>query len=352
MRTGGALREQVYYVLLVSALIVKVKVGFIGCGGIAKLHADILSKFEDVELRAFSDVEKNRAEAFATRYGGRAYGDYREMLEKEGLDACFICIPPYAHVDQEILCAERGIHIFVEKPVALTLEKAVEVLNAVRRAGIITQVGYVRRFAESYAKARSILLERGGRVGLFEAWWIGGVAGGPDHWWRRRELSGGQLVEQTTHLVDLARWMTDDEVAEVSAFFEEELLKDLPNFNIESASAVIMRYRSGAVASITSTCAAQPKGMSVGFRVTARNLQVMSGSSWWSVIVVEGEKSEALEVSADPYTVQDRHFIDCVKAGRESEVPYLEGVKALEITLAAVKSAKTGQPVRLPMAVY
>lgn len=346
------LQEQAYYVPSFFALIVKVKIGFIGCGGIARLHADILSKFEDVDFRAFSDIDKNKAEAFAARYGGRAYGDYREMLEKEELDACFICIPPYAHVDQEILCAERGIHIFVEKPVALTLEKAVEILNTVRRAGVITQVGYVRRFAESYVKARSILLERGGRVGLFEAWWIGGVAGGPDHWWRRRELSGGQLVEQTTHLVDLARWMVNNEVAKVSAFFEEELLRDLPNFNIESASAVIMQFKSGAVASITSTCAAQPKGMSVGFRATARNLQVMSGLGWWSVVVVEGEKSEVLEVSTDPYTVQDRHFIDCVKAGRESEVPYIEGVKALEITLAAVESARTGQPVRLPMTVY
>lgn len=330
----------------------KVKVGFIGCGGIAKLHADVLSSFEDVELRAFSDIDKSRAEAFTARYGGKAYRDYQEMLEKESLDACFICIPPYAHTDQESLCAERGVHIFVEKPVALTLEKAVEVLKAVKRASIITQVGYVRRFAESYMKARHILLEKGGPIGLFEAWWIGGVAGGPDHWWRRRELSGGQLVEQATHLVDLARWMVGDEIAEVSAFFEEELLKDLPNFNIESASTVIMRYKSGAVGSINSTCAAQPKGMSVGFRVTARNLQIMSGSGWWSVVVVEGEESNVYDVSTEPYAVQDRHFIDCVKAGRESEAPYLEGVKTLEVTLAAVKSAKTNQPVRLPMVVY
>lgn len=329
---------------------VKVRVGFIGCGGIAQVHADRLAKMEGVELAAFSDVAASRAAAFAERYGGNAYSDYREMLEKERLDACFICIPPFAHTDQELLCAERGVHIFVEKPVALTMEKAVEVLKAVKRAGIITQVGYMRRFVDSYRRARQIVLERGGGIGLFEAWWLGGVAGGPEHWWRRRELSGGQLVEQSTHLVDQARWMVNSEAEAVAAFFETELLKDLPNFNIESASTVIVKFRSGAIASITSTCAAQPAGMDVNFRLIARNVELVG--SGWSVALVEGEKREVLQATVDPYFEEDKHFIECVRAGCDSEVPYIEGVKALEITLAAVKSAEEGRVVRLPLTPY
>mgnify|MGYP000095781339 CR=1 FL=1 len=328
----------------------KVKVGFIGCGGIAQVHAERLAKMEDVELVAFSDVIVSRSKAFAEKYGGRAYSDYREMLEKEKLDACFISVPPYAHTDQELLCAERGVHFFVEKPVALTMEKAVEVLKAVKRAGLITQVGYMRRFVDSYRKARQVVLERGGGVSLFEAWWIGGVAGGPEHWWRRKELSGGQLVEQSTHLVDQSRWMVNSDADAVAAFFETEILKDLPNFNIESASTVIVKFKSGAIASITSTCAAQPAGMDVNFRLIARNVELVG--SGWGVAVIEGEKKELLQAAVDPYFEEDRHFIECVKSGRDSEVPYIEGVKALEITLAAVKSAEEGRVVKLPLASY
>ena len=328
----------------------KVKVGFIGCGGIAQVHADRLAKMEGVELAAFSDVAAERAKAFAEKYGGRAYADYREMLEREKLDACFICIPPYAHTDQELLCAELGVHFFVEKPVALTMEKAVEVLKAVRRAGIITQVGYMRRFIDSYRRARQLVLERGGGVALFEAWWIGGVAGGPEHWWRRKELSGGQLVEQSTHLVDQARWMVNSEAEAVAAFFETRLLRDLPNFNIESASAVIVKFELGAIASITSTCAAQPAGMDVNFRLIARNVELVGSGR--NVVVVEGDRREVLQAAVDAYFEEDRHFIESVKAGRDTEVPYIEGVKALEITLAAVKSAEEGRVVRLPLASY
>lgn len=328
----------------------KVKVGFIGCGGIAQYHAERLVKMSDAELVAFSDVAVERARSLASKYGGRAYSDYREMLEKEKLDACFICIPPYAHTDQELLCAEHGVHVFVEKPVALTMDKAVEVLKAVEKAGIITQVGYVRRFLDSYDSSRSLLLAEGGRVGLFEAWWIGGVAGGPDHWWRRRELSGGQLVEQSTHLVDQARWMVNSEVEEVFAYFETELLNDLPSFNIESASTVVMRFKTGAIGCITSTCAAQPAGMDVNFRLIAKNMELVGAG--WNVIVVKGEEKKVFEARVDPFEVEDRHFIDCVKSGCETKVPYLEGVKALEITLAAVKAATEGRSVRLPLTNY
>ncbi len=329
----------------------KVRVGFIGCGGIARAHAERLVKIGDVEFVAFCDIIVERAKAFAQRYGGKAYDDYREMIEKEDLDACFICIPPFSHTDQEILCAERGIHLFVEKPVALTLEKACEILRAVERAGIITQVGYVLRFIDSIRRAREVVHERGGRIALFDAWRYGGIPGGPEHWWRRKELSGGQLVEQSTHQVDLARWFVNDDVELVFASFETNLLNDLPNFDVESASVVNMRFKSKAIAVVTSTCAAQPAGRTSGFRVISRNVEVISINNR-ECRIIEGEKVTTLQASVDPYLEEDKHFIECVKSGKETEVPYIEGVKTLEVTLAAVMSAERGEAMRLPLMEY
>ncbi|MCD6357498.1 MAG: Gfo/Idh/MocA family oxidoreductase [Thermoproteales archaeon] len=328
----------------------EVRVGFIGCGGIAKAHAERLARIEGVRLAAFCDVKFSRAEEFARRYGGAAYRDHREMLGREELDACYICIPPYAHTDQELLCAERGVHFFVEKPVALTLEKALEVLKAVRKAGVITQVGYVLRFVDSLRRARELVQAEGGRIGLFEAWRYGIVVGGPEHWWRRRELSGGQLVEQSTHQVDLARWVVGSDVREVYAAFEEKLLEDLPRFNIESASIVCMRFKSGAIGVVTSTCAAQPAGCDAGFRLIARHIQLVCRGRRCTII--RGDEVETLEASVDPYMEEDRHFIECVKRGRDTEVPYVEGVKTLEVTLAAVKSARERRVIKLPLTSY
>ncbi len=325
----------------------EVKVGIIGCGGIARHHLSKLSKIPEVKLVAYADVVLERAKECAKIYGGNAYQDYHTMLDKEQIDACFICIPPFAHTDQEIICAEKDIHFFVEKPVALTLKKAKEILKAVERYKIITQVGYVMRFVDAFIKAREVLHSRGGELGLFEAWRYGGVVGDVTHWWRHRELSGGQLVEQSTHQVDLARWYMGD-VEEVFARFQTTLLNDLPGFSIESASIVTLKFKNNAIGVITSTCASQKKGRTSGFRIIARKLQIESLPSR-SCRIIEGDNIQEIRNVRDPFLEEDKHFIQCVIKGEETNVPYIEGVKTLEVTLAAVKSAETGRNIRLPL---
>lgn len=93
-----------------------VRVAFIGSGGIARLHMDILSRMEDVQLACFCDVDGQKAWAAAVEYGGKAYTDYQEMLEKEDLQAVYICLPPFAHSTQELDAAEKGIALFIESP--------------------------------------------------------------------------------------------------------------------------------------------------------------------------------------------------------------------------------------------
>lgn len=139
-----------------------VRAGFTGCGGIARARAERLAEIEDVKTVALCDLNLRRAEELARKCGGSPYSDHHQMLEKEELDACYTCLPPYAHTDREILCAERGTHIFVEKPVALTLEKAIEVLRAVRRSWVIAQAGYVLMFVDSLRRARELVLAEGG----------------------------------------------------------------------------------------------------------------------------------------------------------------------------------------------
>jgi predicted dehydrogenase len=321
------------------------KIGIIGCGGIASAHLKALQQIPDVKLSAFSDIVVERARSFAEAVGGGAiYKDYHGMLENERLDACYICIPPFAHTDQELLCVEKGIPFFVEKPVALTLEKAKEIDAAVEKAGLITQVGYVLRFNDAMVRALEILRREGGQIALYQAIRLGGIPGTP--WWRRMELSGGQLVEQSTHMVDQARWIIDSEASEVYAKFDYSLLKDVPDFNIEDVSIVSIAFENGALACITSSCAAKKGSMEAW--IIAKNLQIESDGSSVRVIRVGGEVIE-MKPEKTALVEEDKHFIECVKRGTKTLVPYREGLKTLEVTLAAVKSAKEGKPIRLPL---
>jgi len=323
----------------------EVKIGFIGCGGMAQEHMKALASLPDVRFRAFCDVVFDKAVRSSQTYGGTAYQSHSEMLNREVLDAVYIAVPPFAHIDQELLCVEREIPFFVEKPVALTLEKAKEVCEAVERKTLITQVGYVLRFNDAIASMRSLFRKEAGQTVFFEALRYGGIAGGPEHWWRCRELSGGQLVEQSTHQVDLARWFVDDEAETVYAQFDYGLLKNEPRFDIEDFSTVIAKFRGGSIATITSSCAA--KKHFGGFVAISKKVQLEAVGRRY-IAYVNGESSE-FKSTVNPVLEEDKHFIECASKGIETAIPYIEGLKTLEITLAAVKSAETGKVIRLPM---
>jgi predicted dehydrogenase len=121
------------------------KVGFIGVGGIARRHLENARKREDIAMVAFCDVVPERARKCAEEFNGNAYENFVELYDKEKPDAVIICTPPFAHGDIEEEAARRGIHFFVEKPVAVNMETANRIARIVEETGIITQVGYMYR---------------------------------------------------------------------------------------------------------------------------------------------------------------------------------------------------------------
>src|SRR5260370_2648609 len=131
-----------------------VTLGFVGTGGIARHHLAQLSKLEGVRIGAVWDVVEARAREAAGKFGGAVYSDYSQMLEGEKLDGVYVCVPPAAHRSREdgtpppeILAAERGVHLFVEKPVCLDLEEGIRIRDAIERAGVLSSVGYGARYS-------------------------------------------------------------------------------------------------------------------------------------------------------------------------------------------------------------
>jgi len=229
----------------------KVKIGFVGCGGIAGAHMARLSKIRGVELVAFCDTVKEKAAAAAGSYGGQFFTDFRLMLEKFSLDACFICVPPFAHGEMELLCVEKGIPFFVEKPVALDLETASKIDRAVEKRKLTTGVGYVLRAYDTVERGRAILSRE--RIGLVRGKYFGCVPGAGRGWYSQKSLSGGQLVEQATHTVDMMRYLAGD-ISEVFGYSFEGINRKLyEKYDVEDASTTVMRFASGVIGNLSCT---------------------------------------------------------------------------------------------------
>ena len=318
----------------------KVRVGFIGAGGIAGNHLGNLRNFDDVEFAAMCDVAKERAEGRANDFGGNPYTDFQEMLEKEELDAVYLCLPPFAHGEPELAALERGIPIFIEKPIDADIASAIAVRDKVAETGVLTSVGYNWRYSDAIQKARERLTDFKvlGALGA----WMGGMPGTP--WWRVKELSGGQHIEQTTHVFDVCRFLLRGEAVSVHAVAAKGGMTEVPNYDIEDISFVNIAFDNGTIANIQSACCLSGWGR-VKIEVFGKHLaaDITQGQA----TIVSGGNREEIKSSVNPYQQEDRIFIDAVKSGDGSKIlaPYAEAFQTQKLMVAATRSMESGKAV-------
>lgn len=318
-----------------------VKLGFIGTGGIAGAHLNTLKTFDDVEFVAMCDVSEDRAKSRANEFGGKAYTDFRKMFDEVDMDAVYICTPPFAHGEQERIACEKGIHMFIEKPIAITAEQAIIINDYVQRSGVITSVGYHWRYQSNAQTALSVLRKEKKILGAL-GYWMGGMPGTP--WWRVRAESGGQHTEQTTHIFDLCRYMVGSDAQTVHGIAASGTMTDVPNYDVDDISMVNILFKNGAIANITSCCVMNNWGR-VHLEVFSRGLVVTIGGPGPLV----NRNGQAEEVPQVPGMDRDRVFIDAVKTGDRSKIlsPYEDALETLKITAAASKSFITGKAIDL-----
>ena len=319
----------------------KVKLGFIGTGGMASAHMRNLNdNFEDVEFTAMCDISEARAKDCAQEFGGNAYTDFRVMYDKEELDAVYICTPPFAHGEQERIACERGIAMFIEKPIHSELEPAVVINDYIEQTGVITSVGYHWRYGGNAQNAKAMLDAEPQILGAL-GYWIGGLPGTP--WWRVRAQSGGQHVEQTTHIFDLARFLIGSDGKTVHGVAASGSMTDIPNYDVDDISMVNIEFQNGTVANIVSSCAMAGYGR-VQLEVFCRGLVVTVGGP-----NDFNRKGETEPLSSAGGQDRDRVFIDAVKSGDGSEIlsSYSDALQTLRIMLAASTSFRTGKAVDL-----
>ena len=320
-----------------------VRIGFIGCGGIANRHMTELVKHPDAQMVAFSDLDADRARAAAKTYGGKAYKSYKTMLAKSELDAVFVCVPPFANTDQVAAAAGLGLAVFTEKPIGLSMKKVARNAEIIESKGVVSAVGYQQRYMDSTQMAKKLL--GGKKIAVGSGYWVGGTPG--VWWWRQMRTSGGQVVEQTTHIFDLARYL----VGEIEAVFASGATgsvtqDEMPNYDVHDASVVQLRYANGAVGNITSSCILK-QGVGVQFRAYARDFVAIVGGG--ELRVTQPGKEELFKDMSNPTATLHNAFL-CAVQGKEGPPilsSYADAMKSLEITLAANRSMATGKVIKI-----
>lgn len=318
-----------------------VRIGFVGVGSIAQAHIKNLTTFPDVELVAVTDVDAARAEEVAKKYGAAAYPDHETMMDKARLDAVYICIPPFAHGEPERSAIRRGIPFYVEKPLSVDPDLPEAIAEEVEKAGLISAVGFQLRYVDTAGKLKELL--RGRRLAMVNGHYFCPLV--PTPWWRKRELSGGQLVEQVIHIVDLIRYITSDEFATVFCHEALRIHTEVPEFDIADVTVTSYTMASGAIGSLTQSCAL-PSGWKAGVDVIADGL----AASWTTgeLRIVRQDGTESLKPEGgDPMAAADRAFIDAVASGSAAGIKstYQDAIKTHRVVMAAVRSAREGRPV-------
>lgn len=319
------------------------RIGFIGAGGIAHRHFAVLEQFEDVEIAAIADVDLARAEAAAARFGALAFADADTMIAEASLDALYICVPPFAHGAPERAALAAGLPFFVEKPVALDLATAEEIAASVEAQGLVTAAGYHWRYLDTVDEVRGLLAHNPAR--LMSGYWLDSTP--PPEWWWHEDQSGGQMVEQTTHLLDLARYLGGD-VSRVFGLAGRVDRPDFPGLDVPTMSTASLQFASGAIANFASTCLLGWNHR-VGLHLFGDRLAVELTDHDLMVDVGRGRPVRGAE--GDPVWREDRDFIDAVQ-GKENRIrcPYGEALATHRLALAVVESARTGQAIALETA--
>ena len=317
----------------------EVKIGFIGCGGNANGHMQRLSNLEGVRIVGTCDVQEERAQNAAKSYNAQPYTNHNLMLERDDLDGIYLSLPVFAHGTPEMDVIERGLPFLVEKPVAVNMEIARQVEERVNTAGIITCVGYQLRYLGSTQLARQTLSEKTVNIAIGK-YWSGSGRGDPNSWQRQMSRSGGQILEQATHTIDMMRYLIG-EVEEVYAISANRVLKaiDCPDNN-----CVTMKFANGAVGSLTTSWSYDSGDWS---HANVLDILYENQLIHWGVGGLGVREDGEVVTKTAPGPSIDEVFVDAIRSGDPSKIlsPYSDAVKSLAISLAAIQSSETGEPV-------
>lgn len=316
------------------------KIGIIGCGGIAGQHVMAYKACEDVEIAAGADVDIQRATGVAGP--DHAYTSLHEMLAKEKLDAVSVCTPPKFHRDAVCAALESGLPVLCEKPLGFNADAARAIVECADRTGKLLVTAFCHRFHEPVVKAKEMI--KSGKIGkviMFRNR-FGGKADMTTVWFSNPEISGGGTLPDTSiHSIDLFRYLVGDPIKVAGALARAD-----QRYKVEDCSVVLVQTRDGAIGTIEASWTS-PGSMNIIEIYGTEGAVVVdyfkSGIRYF--LAATGQWEEKENEGPDRFTLQARHFVDCIRNGSKPIVDGRDGLRANEIVDAVFafdKSAGSG----------
>ena len=318
----------------------RLRVGLIGAGQIAAAHAALIDQAEDAELVAVCDVDPGRAEQIGGRYGVAAYGEVDELLQRERLDAVWVCTPPLHHREPVEAALAAGLHVYLEKPIARTVADGEAIVAASALAGTVCAVGYQWHASDLLPLLQQAL--GGNPPALMVGRNFGAAA--PRPWFLDPVAGGGQILERASHHIDLQRSLAG-EVTSVRAVAGRLPLSGEAASAIDDVVVMQLGFASGGLGTVHSAWTGRGQRRTYGVDVLAdgSSLYLELGSDGVRLSgVADGRPVDA--AGADPFGLSVRRFLAAAASGDRDGVPCtpVDALGTLRVAVACERSLTTG----------
>lgn len=313
----------------------KLNVAVVGIGFWGRNHIRVLSEIPEVDVRAVCDIDLGRAEVVAERLGLRAYRDMGEMLRGEPeIDAVTLCVWSKSLAKEAVRALKAGKHVFIEKPMASTSAEARGIIDLAEKQGLLVEVGFIERFNPAVRRLKE-MIDRGD-IGSPVSATVRRVSK-----WPERIGDIGVIKDTAIHDIDIMRYIFGEDPASVYAKAGR-----LRHKRFEDYAQIMLAFSGGRTAFIEANWLTPHK---------VRRLVVTGSEAIISIdyitqeltIETEGHTLTPREEWVEPLKLELRHFVECVIEGRKPLVTGLDGLKALQIAEAVLRSAEEGRVIRL-----
>lgn len=340
----------------------KIRIAVVGCGRISKNHFGSIERHrENLELTAICDIDSEVLAEHAGKYSVPAYRDMEEMLQKERLDLVALCTPSGIHPDQAVLAARYGVHVITEKPMATRWNDGVRMVKACDEAGVrLFVVKQNRRNTTLQLLKRAVTEKRFGKIHMVHLnvfWTRPQSYYDQGNGWRGTwEFDGGAFMNQASHYVDLLDWLIGP-VEKVQA-----MMSTTRDIEVEDTGVLNVKWRNGALGSMSVTMLTYPENLEGSITILGERGTVRIGGVAVNDIQlwrfdeprdydarIQAANYETTSVYGFGHPLYYRNVIDAFRGEAEPETDGREGLKSLELLIAAYLSARDGKTVSLPL---
>ncbi|MDQ0253243.1 putative dehydrogenase [Evansella vedderi] len=338
----------------------KLRVAVIGCGSIAKhRHLPEYGANENVNIVAVCDLVQERATEMAELYGAEAFTEWEKVIELDNVDAVSVCLPNYLHAPVSIAALNAGKHVLCEKPMATSQEEAKEMVEAANRINKKLMIAHNQRFVSSHQRAKEII-DRGklGKIYSFkttfghpgpEGW---SVDGAKSWFFNKEQAFIGAMGDLGVHKADLMRYLLG-EFTEVGAFIETHAKE---NTSVDDDAVCILRTENGVIGTLAASWAYVTAGDNSTKIYGEKGTLLLEGDPEYSLIE-EYRNGEVVKHKLDKIQTNEEggqtnshvidHFVESILEDKEPLITGEEGMKSLEVILAALDSHETKQIISL-----